>query len=269
MYKYIISTLVLILCSSCFRDRIELDLNENNEQIVITGFISTLDEEQYIKVTKSVNYLDTLGFNPVINAQVSLTVLDKIIVLQEKQDGFYFLPDNWIKKFGENYVLEVRVEDDLYSSEHTLHPCPEIENARYRIYDDTEDSVFKYETLIDFQEFPGKGDAYYGVDYLKGSMAGDSLNNASFTDDEFIDGNYLEEIDLSDEERLFKFGDTAIVEIYSIGVESANFLEDVSDEVYRGGPFDAPPSNVGTNIEGGALGYFIIGDARKQELVIN
>jgi len=125
-----------------------------------------------------------------------------------------------------------------------------------------------YETTFGFQEIPGEGDAYYGIDYVKNSLDKDSLNNGDFTNDDFVDGIYFEDIVLTESDRLFAAGDTVILDIHSIGVETSNFLVDIQNEIFRGSPFDEPPANVRTNITGGAIGYFIVSDSRREEVLI-
>jgi len=80
-----------------------------------------------------------------------------------------------------------------------------------------------------------------------------------------VDGQYFEEAVLGGS---FVIGDTAVVEMHSIGIETSRFLQDIENEIYRGSPFDPPPANVRTNITGGAVGYFIMSDARLEEIVI-
>ncbi len=269
--KYLIlATFSILILSSCFRERIDIDLNEENKKFVVTGFISTLDETQFIKVSKTVNYLGSLGIDPVTGANVTLNTNMNTYTLAETEPGTYELPTSWDPVLGADYTLRVEAEGESFTSVHKLRPCPEIENLRQQIDDDVdeEDSTFIYQTLFDFQEIPGEGDAYYGIDYKKGHIAGDSLLNGGFTNDEFIDGQYIEDVELTEDDRLYQIGDTAVVEIYSIGNQTQKFLVDIELEVYRGGPFDPPPANVRTNISGGAIGYFIIADARREEIVI-
>jgi len=82
----------------------------------------------------------------------------------------------------------------------------------------------------------------------------------------FLQISFVADIMISEIYR--EIGDTVIVELHSIGKESTDFLEEISNVVYRGSPLDPPPSNVSTNFEGGAVGYFIMADARKVEYVV-
>ena len=268
----IIIFLSLIVLTSCFTERIELDLNEDNKTFVITGWVSNLDEPQYISLSQTVNYLGSVANDYVSGGQVTIDDGVETYMLEEGDEGRYYLPTNWQARIGNTYTLTVVQAGTEYKATHKMRPCPEIENLHYRVYvdDDSEPSdTVEYETLFDFQEIEGEGDAYYGIDYLKGSTAGDSLVNGSYTNDAFLDGEYFEEIILTEDDRLFLTGDTAVVEIYSIGEETANFLFDIESEIYRGGPFDPPPANIRSNITGGRVfGYFIVSDARRQEVVI-
>lgn len=262
---------ITLLLSSCFTERIELDLNEQNQKIVITGWITDIEEPQYIKIFKTSNYLGDDPEELVTNADVEVSDSRTTYTLEQRTDGFYYLPQDWTANVGERYDLRVLHESEEYTASYIMSPCPLIEEAAMIEYEDLEDtdSINIYETVFAFQEMPGEGDAYFAIDYLKGSPAGDSLVNGGFADDEFVDGQYFEDIRVSEEDRLYKKGDIAIIELYSIGQDAANYLFDIESEVFRGGPFDPPPANVRTNINGGAIGFFIASGAQQVELLID
>lgn len=264
---YILLIMSTLLLSSCFKERIELDLNEGNKKIVIVAWISTLEEEQSITIHRTVNYLGADTPQAVSEAIVSLSNGSETYDLPEVTAGKYVLPSDWQAIIGSTYELNVLVEDQEFKATHKLFEAPEIVNLR-QFQSGKKDSIRLYSTLFEFTDFPGLGDAYYGVDYLKGSASGDSLQNGSFTDDEFLDGETLEDIELTDSDRRFQIGDTAVVELFSIGQETSTFLTNIDSELYFEGPFAPPPSNVGTNFTGGAIGYFIISDARQAMIVI-
>ncbi len=263
--------------SSCFMDRIEIDLNEENEKVVITAWITDLDEPQFVTVGKTVNYLGPISQEFVSDAIVILSNSTNEFILEEGTQGKYFLPHDWTGIYGETYTLKVEFENTTYTASHTMRSCPELLNVDYVEYDLDDfsdedvniiDSFHVYGTTFDFQETPGEGDAYYAIDFLKGTMQGDSMRNGGFANDDFVDGEYFEGIELSEVNRFYAIGDTAVLEFYSIGEESANFLMDIESEIFRGSPFDPPPANVRTNFTGGAVGYFIISGAQSQEIII-
>lgn len=268
MKKLFIIFISIVSFSSCFVEPIELDLNNENEKIVILGWITDLDEPQFVKITKTVNYLGDLPEVFVSDASVVISDSERSYTLEERKSGHYYLPVDWTAKIGDTYSLEIFYDGIEYNSSYIMSPCPEIEDAFFEEYNVDADSIPTYETVFGFQENPGEGDAYFAIDYLKGSMAGDSLDNGGFADDEFIDGEYFDDIRLTEDDRLFRVGDVAIIELFSIGKEAADFLTDIESETFRGGPFDPPPANVRTNITGGALGFFIVSGAQQVELKI-
>lgn len=271
MYRIFIFASVLLTFTSCFQERIELDYNvDENKKLVITSWISTLDDPQFVSVSQTVNYLGAYTPAGVSGAIVSIADELQTYTLTEKEQGQYHLPADWVARVGDIYQLTVQYDGKEYTASHQMRPGVEIENPRYQIAQDDEfiDSLKIYETAFDFQELPGEGDAYYGIDYIKGSPAKDSLYNGSYADDRFLDGLYFEEIVLSEDDRYFQIGDTVVVDFYSIGVETSDHLQEIENEIFRGSPFDAPPANVKTNISGGAVGYFLVADGRRVEMVI-
>ncbi len=275
MYKSILFIAIVCSLTSCFKERIDVNYNvDENKKIVISGWITSLEEPQFIQISKTVNYLGDAEIEMIGGAEVTLSDEENSYLLEGKEKGFYYLPDSWTPRIGDQYQLKVIIDGKEYSASHQMQPCPEIEALDYRIAeldgeDEFLDSLHIYEAVFDFQDFVGEGNAYYGTDYLKGSLVRDSFIYGGFADDRFFDGQKFEEVILSGEDGYFQSGDTAIVEFHSIGVETSDYLQDIVNEIYRGGPFDAPPANVRTNIEGGAIGYFIVSDAKIREIVID
>lgn len=267
----LIAFILLITLTSCFEERIELDYNQNeNKKVIITGWITDLDEPQFISVENTVNYLGENVPDPISDAVVSISDSQSSYELAHQENGKYFLPTNWTATIGETYTLTVVYDGNTYTSSHKMRACPEIENFFIREVEDISDtdSIHIYESIFSFQEIPGEGDAYYGIDYVEGTTDNDTLFNGQFTNDDFVDGEYFEDIDISDYDRLFKIGDKVVLDIFSIGFESSEYLVDIQTEVFRGGLFDTPPANVRTNISGGALGYFIASGANRETLVV-
>lgn len=261
--------MITLLFSSCFEERIELDLNTDNKRMVVNAWISNLDKPQFVNLSYTTNYLGKPDVEYINNAEVNLSTASNIYSLNNSGDGNYFLPNNWIPEIGEKYTLNIVHEDETFTASQIMRPCPEIENPILKLYEFKDiDTIDLYETVFEFQEIPGEGDAYYLIDYKKGSVDGDSLFNGVFANDDFFDGEYIDDIRVSEEERLYAVGDTVVIELLSIGKESASFIADIESEVFRGGPFDPPPANVRSNISNGALGYFIMADAKSVELIV-
>jgi len=270
MKNLLISICAILFFTSCFQERIELDYNEDNTKVAIVAWISDLEEDQFISVKYTANYLGNEAQVAISNAICLLQNDTETITLIEGQAGFYFLPEDWIPQYGQEYTLDVTVGEQTYSATALMRTCPSIENVKFEPYTEGDfiDSL-KYISLFSFQETPGEGDGYYVIDYLKGTSDGGQLRNGGFANDEFVDGEYFEDINISNEEdRLYNLGDTTIVELYSIGIEAVNFLADIENEIFRGTPFDAPPANIRSNFNNGAVGYFLMSGANRVEAIV-
>lgn len=268
MNKIIFWILIVVFLSSCFNERIDLDLNEDNKKIVVVGWISNLDQPQFVTISETSNYLGESTTNFVAGATVTLGDEVSTYAFEEGENGKYYLPQSWTPRIGNDYQLKVITDEGEFTANHSMNPCPEIEDLRIIERNDENDSIPEYELNWAFQEIPGEGDAYYAIDYLKGTIDGDSLRNGGYANDEFVDGEYFDDIVVTESDRLFQSGDTAILELYSVGKETVDFLYDIESEVFRGSPFDPPPANVRTNFSGGAVGYFIISAAKQVEVFI-
>lgn len=270
MKNIIIMLTTLLTFTSCFKERIELDNNtDENKKIVITGWITPLDEPQFIEISQTVNYLGSFTPDRVSGAIVTIEDAITTYDLEEREAGFYYLPEDWTARVGDDYKLRVEVNNKTYTSVHKMRPCPEIENPGFEISEDYEedDEDLIFDSMFSFQDFEGEGDGYYAATYPKGTMFGDSLIYGESTDDSFVDGQYFKDITLSTG-VYYTIGDTAIIDFFSIGLESSDYLQEIENEIFRGSLFDAPPANVRTNIEGGAIGYFIASDARRAQFVL-
>jgi len=271
-FKFIATYFILssIILQGCFMERIDLELNENNKKLVINAWLTNLDEPQSVNLSYTTDYLDPVTKDYVDNANISISDGNNEATLSYSQNGDYMLPSEWRAEAGKTYTITVDLADQTYSATSTIRPMPMIENVFADISDDydeeSEEEEPFYSVYFSFRDTEGEGDGYYGVIYNKGSLDGDTIFNGDFVNDEFIDGSYFEDVDLTS--SLHYEGDTVIVELHSIGIETSNYLNDIQEEVFRGGLFDSPPVNVRSNFSNGALGYFITSGAQKIEIVI-
>lgn len=269
MTKYIILLITIIGLSSCYNDRIELDLNDGNEKLVILAWITDLNEPQYVSITKTINYLGQDDPEFISDAIVILQDEIQNYELEYDSRGRYYVPDDFQPRVGDVYQLEVTHDGIIYSAQQMMRPCPDIEQLKLNLDNETAggpDSIDHYHPTFAFQESPGKGDAYFTVDYAKGSPFSKYIPFGLFTDDEYLDGEYLENVWA--EVHFYSAGDTVIVDLHSINPETSDFLSDIETEIFRDTPFDPPPANIPSNIDGGAVGYFIVSSAKREVIIV-
>lgn len=259
-----IAVLASVISTGCFKEPIELDLSSSTQRLVVDAWITDLPNEQAIYLSLTSDYFDSFEPTYIDDAIVTLSNRFESVDLIFQEKGKYTLPSNWEAMINEDYELEINYGSVIYQSSAKMNVMPEIENVRVEVFE--EDSLELYDVYFDFWENEGEGDGYYGVDYLKGTTNGDTLFNGDFTNDDFLDGLYFQDVTVTNEGH--ELGDTVVLELYSIGKDAADYLQAIGNEVFRQGLFDPAPVNVPSNISNDALGYFIIGGAQKIEVVV-
>jgi len=263
--KIIFFLLVMASFVGCFKERVELDLNSGeNVRLAVEAWITDLDEVQTITLTNTSDYLGPVEQPPVTDATVTVTYDNESISFLHKSSGVYAAPLNWRAEPEKEYTLEILHDGKEYTASSFMDHMPEVENVFADVWKEENDTV-KYEVYFSFKDAPGEGNGYYGVDYRKQEPEW-KLTKGGFTNDEFIDGLYFEDVTVTEE--FYLLGDTVILETFSIGMESSNFLFDIQTEVFREGLFDPPPVNIRSNISNGAVGYFLASGAERVEVVV-
>lgn len=263
--KLIIFLSLAFLFSGCFKEEIELDLNQgDNVKLAVEAWITDLDEVQTITLSTTSDYLSDFVQTGVTDAYVEISYDDQTIAFAHMENGIYEAPKNWRAVAGREYTIKIENDGKEYTASSFMDEMPELENPYAEIYDIENDTAL-YAIFFSFQETPGEGNGYYGVEYMKSDPEW-SLTTGGFTNDDFIDGNYFEDVSLSFED--YYLGDVVILETFSIGEEASNFLFDIQTEVYREGLFDPTPVNIRSNISNGALGYFIASGAKRVEVIV-
>jgi len=263
-YRTIISLIIISsIFTSCFSERIELDLNQgSNVRLAIEAWITDLDEVQTVILSQSSDYFDDFKQTAVTDAEVLLNFDNQTIIMEHTSNGTYAAPSDWRAESGKEYTLTINHNSEEYTATSLMKDMPELEDARSEFYDTQNDTSYYY-VLFSFQETDGEGDGYIGVDYKKGEEDW-KLTSGEYTNDDFVDGLYFEDISVTNGD--YFLGDTIILEMYSIGLEASNFLQDIESEVFRNGLFSPPPVNIRSNFSNGALGYFIASGAERAEV---
>ncbi len=244
---------------SCTED-IDFDLNESEEQIlVVEGYITNQEKVHTVDLSLSGKFYGADVLPKATGATVSISDGTIDIPLTENEPGVYQTAPDVKGSFGKTYTLSIDYEGQKYESISVLDSVPPIDTIQmvpnfFFVSKDT-----NYILLLTTTEIPGKGNHYLWKTYINGVTNGDTLGNFQIQDDELTDGQAWEltplEVGIEAD-----FGDTILLEQISISKESYDILISANLEtVWRGGIFDAPPSNVPSNISNGAIGLF---DAR-------
>jgi hypothetical protein len=284
-YIFITGFASLTFLSSC-EDSIDLDLGAPVEQLVIDAVIDQTSDTQFIRITKSISYLDNGNYKGVQLDTVGIvdTASNTFHVFNYKGDGwYYFVPPANTFKVGNTYQLLIRDGSNTYFSQSELHAPTTIDSLTYNFEELGKFGGGKgnYITLW-AKDKPGKGDYYWFKLYRNDSLqmkASDikiAIDNAFNTDGNGDGDLFIIPIRENFTSRAYQSGETARIEILSIPQELYIFLNLVTTQLNNQGLFAVPPTNIPSNIvcvnnpNKKLLGFFsMVGKVSTNKLTIN
>jgi hypothetical protein len=278
--------LSLLILSSCEEDIVP-ELEPAEPQIVIDAWINNTPTSQYIRITETLPYFDSLTDAGVKNAIVYIedNTDNTRYDFNEISPGVYeWVPTTALPQLGtiqNSYDLNVEIEGETYTATSILNRVPEIDSIVFSyksesLYPDGYYAQFYATDLI------GAGDTYWIKAYKNGQFLNkaNELNlafDAGFSEGSNIDGTtfigFIRELinpydsdEAGDDLPPYMPGDSVIVEIHSINYEAFTYLNELRIQTDRPGGFaelfSVPLSNVSSNIIGSdpeglkPLGFF-------------
>lgn len=250
--RYISQLVITLLIFAGCTERIDLELDNTDEMVVIEGEVTTENKSHRVMVTKSAPYFANQAPIPIEDAQVWLYQGDNSWQLTEQEPGYYYTPQmEGIPRA--TYQLEVIAEGATYTAQSIMPQLTVIDSIRFR------EDVFndKDMEILLFAQEPGETKDFYMWKYYKNhELATDTITEATIERDDLVNGSYISWIGVMQVEN-YSLNDTITLEMSNIPEEYYWFLvEFFSETAWRGGPFDAPPANITGNISNGALGFF-------------
>jgi len=168
-----------------------------------------------------------------------------------------------VGEVGKTYTLKVIHNNKTYTSSTKIENPTALDNLFWREQVNLPGYGFSWAKITDS---PVMGDAYrWEVKNISdGSF---SKPFQPFTDDRFYNGKTFEfsvENPMSFKDTTienqykgyYKLGDTIVVKFSKLGKKEYQFFEKKYNQIYSGGNPFATPTNIPTNIEGGALGIW-------------
>jgi len=284
--------LLIMGLNSCSKE-VKIDIPGFDEQIVIDGSIETgtpaiifLSNSKDIYAPTDINsYLS--GFISGATVTVSNgTITDTLTEIctdnlpagfESIAAAFFGLPieqlvtlhlcayvsTGLVGEVGKTYTLKVIHNNKTYTSSTKIENPTALDNLFWREQVNLPGYGFSWAKITDS---PVMGDAYrWEVKNISdGSF---SKPFQPFTDDRFYNGltfefsveNPMSFRDSTIEDQYkgyYKLGDTIVVKFSKLGKKEYQFFEKKYNQIYSGGNPFATPTNIPTNIEGGALGIW-------------
>lgn len=264
--------LAYALTTSC-TEEISLDLNDQEEfqRLVVEGWFTNQAEAQTIELTLTSDYFANEEAPRATGAKVSVTDGSQTFDFTETSAGIYQTAPDVKGEIGKTYTLQIEYAGEFYEASSTMKRISEIDSLQYvmdeEYAEDEPDETDIYYLLMYVQEPPGKGDFYMWETFVNGVNKTDTLDNVWFESDEFVDGNYINGLEMDN--VYFAMGDTVRLQMRGIPEETLDFFVAVMLEtVWRGGPFDGPPANIPSNVSNGAVGHFSAASVVSKEIII-
>ena len=285
-------SLLIMGLNSCSKE-VKIDIPGFDEQIVIDGSIETgtpaiifLSNSKDIYAPTDINsYLS--GFISGATVTVSNgTITDTLTEIctdnlpagfESIAAAFFGLPieqlvnlhlcayvsTEIVGEVGKTYSLKVLYNNKTYTSSTKIENPTALDNLFWREQANLPGYGFSWAKITDS---PIMGDAYRWEVKNLGDLFY-SKPFQPFTDDRFYNGKTFEfsvENPMSFKDQTienqykgyYKLGDTIVVKFSKLGKKEYQFFEKKYNQIYSGGNPFATPTNIPTNIEGGALGIW-------------
>lgn len=285
-------SLLIMGLNSCSKE-VKIDIPSFDEQIVIDGSIETgtpaiifLSNSKDIYAPTDINsYLSGFisGATVTVSNGTNTDTLTEICTdnlpagFESIAAAFFGLPieqlvnlhlcayvsTGIVGEVGKTYSLKVLYNDKTYTSSTKIENPTALDNLFWREQANLPGYGFSWAQLTDS---PIMGDAYRWEVKNLGDLFY-SKPFQPFTDDHFYNGKTFEfsvENPMSFKDQTienqykgyYKLGDTIVVKFSKLGKKEYQFFEKKYNQIYSGGNPFATPTNIPTNIEGGALGVW-------------
>jgi len=168
-----------------------------------------------------------------------------------------------VGEVGKTYTLKVINNDKTYTSSTKIESPSALDNLYWKEQVNLPGYGFSWAKITDS---PLMGDSYRWEVKNRGDLFY-SKPFQPFTDDSFFNGLTFEfsvenpmsfrDSTIEDQYRgYYKLGDTIVVKFSKLGKKEFQFFKKKYNQIYSGGNPFATPTNIPTNIEGGALGIW-------------
>ena len=231
MRKLILILFPLIICAC--QQIIDIDISDNNDLVVIDGFLSSRDTSHVIRITRTVSFSSKQLSPPVTDAEVT--------VFYSENEEIQFLHTGEGRYESNSFILQASVQyrlqviltngDTIVSENETLKPAPAIDSLHYFSID-IPDTNIPRQTLERY--YP----VIYGVDaaqikdfYLWNVFRNDTLLSTPqeliLIEDRFFNGNSFRNEFTS---FLFDEDDEIKLEVLMISKNAFSYLSQFKDQ---------------------------------------
>jgi hypothetical protein len=291
--KYTLFFSVFALLWSCTKE-VQIDIPGYKEQLVVDGRIET-GQPAIVLLSKSNNVYSSTNFDSYLNSFVDDAIvvlsdgtqtdtLTKICTddlppgLEQVAAGIFGIPAeilvnlhlcayvsmNMVGEVGKTYTLQVLHQGKSYQASSKILNPTELDSLFWKPEGNFTDRGYSWAKLSDPA---ATTDAYsWEVKYLQDPQFSKTFN--PYFSDKFFNGltfefgyeNPMSFKDTTGDDAyrgFYKLGDTIVVKLSKIGAKEYNYFEKKYNQMYSGSSPFAVPTNIPTNLVGGALGVWV------------
>ena len=249
MKKIIYQILTFIFILSACTEPYHPKLESSYIRMVVQGSISDELKPHQVTLTRSADYFSNAPAPRITGAAVSISDGENTFNLTEVSDGLYET-DTIAGESGKTYTLTINSDGKTYEASCYLNYCPPIDSINFGYYDLSAYDIVDSSVYILLNALePATPDNYYLWNvYRNGILETDTLNEIYFSDDLFVNGNYMYDVEIGWIEKV-NIGDTITLEMQAITKEYYEYIYQVlSVTDWNMGPFGGPPANPNGNI---------------------
>jgi hypothetical protein len=272
LYDLLIAAILLPACE----ETMDVKFNEEGtKKLAVEGSITTDTMSHMVVLSWSSDFFSSDTQKMASGADLSITDGEKSFKLTETVPGIYFTEPDVYGETDKTYTLNITLPDgSKYSASDRVISLPEVDSVTVRdttVYMGPEDgNVHGYAIMYFGFEKPSPGDFYLWNLYINDTIFNKFYWESTFTDDKFVNGSYIHNfmVYFIEDSDVRKDTNEIVLETLSISKGYYNFLLDSNLEtVWRGSPWDAPPSNISSNVADGA-GFFNASTVKRNKIIL-
>ena len=270
---------IYILLSGC-EDPITIDLPENQNSIVIEGWITNIDQQQIIKISRTRKFDESQPGEIISDAFVSVIQDTITYIFTHQEEGTYLSERNFSGTEGDFFGLQIILSEGDTIRSKTFERMPEtvaLDSISFDFFEQNSEiepgQIDRIYFPVTFSSDPFSRSNFYRYVISRNDTVFNTPQDIELLDDRAINGN-----EFRNEFRTFNYldGDKVTIELRSINRGAFDFFELLRNQsTSLGTSSGTSPASIDGNLENisdseqTVLGYFSCFAVSSQERILD